>query len=44
MTEFEPNSKRGVRERWDNLMERTKGIKDRIWGNEKIPDREDDSE
>lgn len=44
MTDIEPHSERGPRETWRSLMSKTRRIRDRIWGNEKIPDRDDDSE
>lgn len=42
MTEIDPSSERGNGGVWKSLMEKTTKIRDAIWGDEKIPEREED--
>jgi len=44
MTEIDPSSERGNGGVWESLMDKTRSIRDRIWGEEQIPEREDDNE
>lgn len=40
MVEIDSNSERGAKETWNSLMEKTKNIRDRIWGDAEIPEGE----
>jgi hypothetical protein len=41
MVEIDSESDRGARETWEQLMEKTKNIRDRIWGESEIPEGND---
>ena len=41
MVKIDSERERGAKETWENLMEKTKNIRDRIWGESEIPEGDD---
>ena len=45
MVEYDPKSERGIRESWTDLMEKTRKLREKVWGDEKLPeDKEEEKD